>query len=733
MFEQTTPFFSSFPPQGRFDAGNGGTSANYTYLPDGTLVDSFDTNGTNGDPNGFNRMAFRTIAIPTERFLASTNVTYDFTPNLGAFFESTYTTTTTVSALEPFPLDSADVFQSSVSGGIPLSYADSNGNLISHPFMPAEILADATANGIDGVRFRRRLAEFGPRGAENERQTFRFSTGLEGSFADDWNWDASYTYGQTTQAQRSEGQIDTTALRFALLSEPDPDNPGQFRCVDAEARAAGCVPANVFGFNSVSDAAIAYISADQNRNARIEQNVVQANLSGSIVEMPAGPLQFAVGVERRFEQSNATNDALTVRGLNSSNASPNVSGKFDVSELYMEFNVPILSDTFVDYFGIGVAGRHSDYSTIGSTSTYEGRMDLRISEEWLVRGSASQSVRAPNIDELFDPGTQTFAQVNDPCAGITATTTGVVAENCRSIQAIAERIADEGSFTLTQTELQGTTGFLGGNPNAFEETSDSYTFGFVHTPNYLPDSLDASIAIDYWDITVEDAIFTVTQNNVLNLCYNSANLSSPFCDDIVRFGAENAQRGALDEVNSGAGNVGEISTAGIDVDFNLNIDLEDAFSIPGNLNINTVYTYLDHYEIVNFPGEPSDSETGEIGNPRHRWNTTLRYGLGDFTFQWQVRFIGESRIEDTDLSAADCIGLDCTTDSVMYSDLQLRYQLSTANYGELEFFAGLENAFDEDPPIISAGLTDSDTGTETAAGVYDAIGRAWYMGVKAKF
>ena len=48
-------------------------------------------------------------------------------------------------------------------------------------------------------------------------------------------------------------------------------------------------------------------------------------------------------------------------------------------------------------------------------------------------------------------------------------------------------------------------------------------------------------------------------------------------------------------------------------------------------------------------------------------------------------------------------------------------------------FGGINNAFDEEPPRILSGVTGSDTGTETDAGTYDPIGRAYYFGVRAKF
>lgn len=72
VFEARRPFFSSYPPQGRFSAG--GTT--YTYDQNGNVKTGFDTNGTSGPADGFNRSAYRTIAIPTERYLLATRGHY---------------------------------------------------------------------------------------------------------------------------------------------------------------------------------------------------------------------------------------------------------------------------------------------------------------------------------------------------------------------------------------------------------------------------------------------------------------------------------------------------------------------------------------------------------------------------------------------------------------------------------------------------------------------------------
>ncbi|MBK1639911.1 TonB-dependent receptor [Rhodothalassium salexigens DSM 2132] len=743
VFGLSKPQLSSFPPQGRFDVfGTGGVGDDFTYLPDGTLVNNFSTNGDGdldlSDANGFNRSAYRTIAVPTERFLSSFNLNFQAHERVNFFLESTYARTETQSRLEPLPLDGRDIFQD--TGGLPAQYLNSAGDMISNPFVPQPILdALGTDGASDRIGFVRRLAEFGPRGSSNERQTFRVVAGLEGSIPGlEWDWDVSYNYGQTTQAQISQGQIDRQSFRNALFAEADPDNPGSFRCVDADARAEGCVPINIFGFDSISADALNYVSANQTRQARIEQNVVQANLTGGLVDIPTGgTLSFAAGVEYREEESRAVNDSLTRRGLNSSNRSPNVAGSFDVVEGYLELDAPILVDTFVDYFGISGAVRISDYSTVGGTETYEIRTELAPVNWVRLRGSYSRAVRAPNIDELFDPGTQTFSQVADPCDGIDASSTGTIAENCRANAGIADRIAQDGAFNLTQAERQGTMGFIGGNPDLQEETADTFTGGIVIAPEWFADfGIRTSLTADYFNIEVDDAIFAISQNNVLLECYSDPNFpNNPLCDNITRFGAGEPNQGALDQVDSGAANVGSLETSGLDFGFDMDMDLEQmGLPVPGVFSMGAVYTHLINYDVINLPGSEPDSEEGEIGSPKNAFNVNFRYLFDNWTFQWQMRYLGRSRIEDTDLTDADCLDLNCYTGAEVINDIQLRYQLPDfTDVASIEIYAGAENLFDNKPPLIGGGLTDNVTGTATAAGVYDAIGRSVYFGLRTRF
>ena len=115
--------------------------------------------------------------------------------------------------------------------------------------------------------------------------------------------------------------------------------------------------------------------------------------------------------------------------------------------------------------------------------------------------------------------------------------------------------ADIGTFTQANTQIEG---LFGGNPNLEQEESDTLTLGAVIQPT---DSLD--ITIDYFDISVEDAISVLggSVGNVLDICYNQVqDLNSNFCQAITRRGDGN-----VDVVNVLNENIGYIETKGIDL------------------------------------------------------------------------------------------------------------------------------------------------------------------------
>ena len=492
-------------------------------------------------------------------------------------------------------------------------------------------------------------------------------------------------------------------------------------------RAQGCVPANVYGAGALSDEAVNYIAAPGLLATFASQKYAGFNISGEVFELPAGMIGVAFGGEYREEFSRSEFDPLQQAGLNAGNAIPRTEGEFDVTEFYTEVNVPLLADVFLaDQLNLRGAVRVSDYSTVGNTTSWNVALDWAPIPELRFRAIRAQSVRAPNVDELFSPPTQDFPTgLTDPCLGVTDSTAGATAEACRAAPGVQANIDANGSFTLNQADLQGVSGFNRGNPNLEAEKGKSWTFGFTFSPEGVLGDFDFNV--DYFDIEIEDAIVSTPRQFILDQCYAG---DPSLCSFITRRptaqGANSA--GSLEFIDAGVSNSGGLATEGVDLVVSYGKNLED-FDLAGRFNARLSYTHLlDGYEIP-LPGSAKDPFAGEVGAAEDKFYLTMGYTIGDVSISWNTTFIGHSYLDDQFLAgydlAPESVGVGATT----YHDINVSYKPSN-NY---ELYAGLQNAFDKEPRPIISGLPGNSTGTETNASVYDPIGRRMYAGVRMKF
>lgn len=742
LFNMTAPFYSSFAPQGRVFLAPGATpNPSVTFDANGNVI-PFSTNGPAGDgvgATGFNRQEFRTIAVPTQRYLFAAKGDYEFAPSHRAFLEGTYTSSSTQSRLEPFPM------QASGTNGIypatnrvPADFLV-NGTLVANPVIPAGIYSLLTPDPVDGVRyydFTRRLSEVGNRGNNAELDTFRTVTGVKGTIQNTWDYEVFGGYGHTKRSQVSSGQVNVLNFRNAL--EAIPDGNGGAMCRDADARAQGCVPVNIFGFNTISPAALQYIIAPSMLQTLTSQKLAGATVSGEPFAMPAGRLGLAAGVEYRKEFSRSEFDPLQQAGLNAGNAIPRTEGQFDVKELFVEARVPLLKDApFAKALSVSAAVRGGDYSTVGSTLSWNTGAEWSINSQLKIRGTRALSTRAPNINELYSPPIQNFPTVSDPCVGVTATSVGAKDTACRSDAGVAANIAQNGAFTLTQADLQGTSGFDRGNPNVKEEEGKSTTVGIIYTPRDIAVLDKFTFTADYFKIDIDKAIVSTDRQFLLNQCYGG---DASFCQFVQRnptaIGANSA--GFLARVDTAVTNSGGIATSGID----LTANYSDRVG-PGRLSGRLAWTHLNSGYTIAQPGADRNNFAGEIGAAKDRGTLSLGYSFGPWGLNTQLSYIGKSSVDDQILATLcaddpNTCAVPAAPGSVkfgakVYTDMQV-----TFTQGKAQYYIGIDNVFDTKAPRIDTnnvfGIGSFNgafsTGTGTVGDVYDAIGRRFYVGLR---
>jgi outer membrane receptor protein involved in Fe transport len=609
-------------------------------------------------------------------------------------------------------------------------------NLNRTAALPGEFTQPA---GIFSVN--RNHIDFGERGEETRRRTFRLVGGVEGTFNEDWKYELAVNYGQfnfrtiatnnrVTQryllaidaVRNSAGQIVCRAqVDPANIGRLNPLNPAlsQFLAADI----AACVPINVFGLGAPSQAAIDYINTRSLTTGQQTQFNANGFISGDLSQLfslPGGDIGFAFGGEYRREKASERRDDLTKAGGTFLNAIPDlVAPAFEVAEAFGELRIPLLKDIpAIKELTFDLSGRVSDYK--GSTGTvyaynvggtYSPIQDIRV------RANFGRSVRAPTISELFTPLTQNFANVADPCDVIAVGAgTATRASNCASLGIPA-------NFQNTAARAQTLEIRTGGNPLLTEEKSDSFTIGAIISPRFIP---GLTITADYFDIEVKNVISQLGAQQILNSCFDAPTLNNQFCSQFRRDPTTFfIVPGSL--VSQGL-NFSALKARGLDVDVNYRLDLDKV----GVFTVRTVATAVFQRDDFPFTEEPNrpNQLLKELGDPKYSFNFSLDYKKGPLNLGYQLRFLSNQLLviaenvftvggrPPQDADAQEFL----RTSDVFYHAIRASYDINE----KFNIYAGVDNLFDRLPPF---GLT----GTGAGSGIFDNRGRFFYIGLNADF
>ncbi|WP_426192809.1 TonB-dependent receptor domain-containing protein [Massilia sp. DWR3-1-1] len=660
-----------------------------------------------------NQNARRFLVAPYQRNYVASGLNFDLSPTSRIDVELNYSGTSSSVALEPAPVSVvSDVFRVATGGKTGINVATSP-YFVGSSAGAQLVNALGADTSLDRVQTFKRLTEFGDRTVANKRNTFRIATGLTNDLSSGMSLKSTAVYGVTLQTQTNTGDFSIPNFRNAVTIVPD--GKGGYQCADAVARIEGCKPVNPFGtsdslagkagITGFSPEAIKYLTIATGQTAEIKQTVLNSVLSGALPFSISDkqPINFAAGVEYRKEQAQETPDAYRQQGLSRDLQVSAISGQFDVKEAFAEIDVPVAR-----WLSVDLAARLGSYSTIGTAPTYRLGINAPVMDSLRFRGSWSKSVRAPNINDLFSNGTTSTAGSNtDVCNGVTASTAGNVAQNCRSIPAVARRIASLGSYTLVGSEANNTRLLQAGSSSLREETANSVTLGAVFTP-----VRGLSFSADYFDISIKNGITRDTADVYVRRCYGAAATSfDPTCGgNLVR----DINDGPILNLRSPLINAANITTRGV--------DLELDYSRP-NFNFAAYANYLNRYDVTNSTGAVEKFVDRPLF-PKWRLSFNGTYKVTkQFEVFSQVRYRSSTKafLEANNLSE-DLNKLNSAT----YVDLRFNYRITD----NLDAYVGVNNLADAQPDI---NPRDAATGTNTEPRAYDVIGRQYFVGLRAKF
>jgi hypothetical protein len=180
--------------------------------------------------------------------------------------------------------------------------------------------------------FNRRFSETGPRIGTFRSKNALLRGTLSGPLAHGFNWDLTASWGKTDAAVSADGNINNTAVQQGLAGCPLGALPG-------------CVPIDIFGPNTLDADMLSFVRIDTKETRRFDQVRIAGNITGNLIELPAGPLGIAIGAEARTDRGqNRVDDAQRTGNIYGFNAVQDTRGKVNVKELYGEVRVPILAD-----------------------------------------------------------------------------------------------------------------------------------------------------------------------------------------------------------------------------------------------------------------------------------------------------------------------------------------------------------------------------------------------------
>jgi outer membrane receptor protein involved in Fe transport len=731
----------------------------YTFNTDGSFVPLTGQRigiGPNGSFVGGNGENFRggkqfQLAPQLDRYSFNVIGHYDISDAFVPFVEAKYVQTRSVGTGNSGP--------AFITGG---TLGDTRERpTLDNPFLSDQARATIIqqldlANGAapapgPASRFSLRLnmQDLGSRVESAKRDTYRAVAGVRGEFGQNWNYEVAANYGVFREKTKVLGNLNiqrfllgidaardsatgnivcrakidpTAALAYVTDENGDPRDQARL-----DADIAACTPVNLFG-GRFTQAQRAYLLQDTTSVGKITQFDVSAFVSGDSsqwFELPGGPVGVAVGAEYRREKNSFKADQLVEDGYTFYNALPTFSPPaFGVKEAYGELRLPLLKDVpFIQELTVSGAGRVAKYKgSTGTVYSYNGGVDYAPFSGLRLRGNYARAVRAPNLVELFSAQGQNFATVTDPCSARNiAEGTAARLANCR-----AAGVPAGYDFVYSQSlEIVS-----GGNPLLKAETSDSLTLGGVFQPEFIP---GLSVSADYYNIKVNKVITSVSAQDIIDQCYDQASLSNVFCTLFQRAGSGGGPRGEeASQILEGSLlqsslNFAKLQVRGIDAEVNYTRDLGSV----GKVTTRLVYTHVFQNDQFLNPADPAfaDRILSELGDPQDEFNLNSTLKRGRFTFGYDLQYIGKQYLN----SYEDFNGLQGRApENADYADRQFYkavfYHDARVSFDPtdtLNFYLGVNNFTNKLPPLGLSGIGGG-------SGIYDARGRFFFFGMKAK-
>ena len=557
---------------------------------------------------------------------------------------------------------------------------------------PIAIAADHPSNptGQDLLLQRRRLLEAGARSFYQEVDYLHGLLGLDGRLGS-WHWSSNL------HSNRNWGTDGWTNLaRLDRVAQTLDTN----LCSNAANAAIPC--ADYLGYGDLSPQVLDYLMVDTRDKGGNRLYGFNASARGPLLELPAGQVQLALGLELRREKGWRTPDPLTQSGLANINRQEPVSGQLEAREAFVEAELPLTSaQAWSGAIQLNAALRGSHYDLFGGNTTHKLALNWQPHPSLAIHLSRAEAFRAPNIPELYAGALLQSLITSDPCSHWSQLpSNSPIYQNCLAAGVPA-------NYQQLATSIPTT---LGGNRDLQPEEARNYHLGFDWRPGFAP---GVSLGLSLFHIDIDSAIVSIDGTSKLPACYTSSGLSHPFCGG-SHF-TRNPQTGDINFLSTRWINAATEEMQGLDLELEWQFDLGAWRS-----QLRWHSSYLDTYELQPFSGATTSQMAGKVTSGRGsylRWRSlaSLELERGPWSGSYSLQYL--DRGQDASASPGN---LGYRQPSISYHYLQLGYQLAEG----LHLRGGIDNLWNKRPPFVRSWL---DVNTDTMT--YDVAGRRWYLGL----
>ena len=523
------------------------------------------------------------------------------------------------------------------------------------------------------------------------QKTFGVTTGLQGAFGDNWNWEAAYNHSQY-KADVGMPRIRAAAANRLFL--------GEQQGYDADGYAIFS-PDPTRLFTPLTPAEFASIGAMSTFRPKADNDNLSFTVdTPALFTMPAGDVGFAGAIEYGQQSYEINPDPLALTA--DAYFGPRYGdgeGHRDRWSVAAEFRLPLLSS-----LQASLAGRYDRYEYGNKNPgkfTYSAGLEWRPLDTLLVRGSYGTGFRAPDMHYLF-AGDDYYRTVSTDYYQCRTDEPGFSDDECY----------DDGTWDINTFDVYT------GNMDLDVETSKSFSAGFVWSP-----FADFDLAVDYYRIKVSNQVQSQSREQ---LRMDEANcrlgttdtgapvdITSPTCVDALARVMRDAD-GFITSVHFSPINIANEETSGVDVTANYRLQTANA----GDFRFTGTYTWTDEHTRQQYPGDPEEDMLDVSFSA-----TTLPRTKGNLGVSWERDAVGAS-IFGNYLGRVANYANDAWTGSTWRFNAGARYDIND----HLRVSLTVNNLLDKMPPKDAtwANYPYYDTSW------FDSVGRSYFLQVTWK-